>query len=358
MDYIPPIGGAPGDPYVDANLAAGIEGSLVPAAAVELPQREIVNVIAGAGLAPDPGTHTQLLQAIQIMLSQSRQAVVLPSDSFGAGVVDGDIVRWDGSAGAYVPAVADGTLNAHTVGVADVTHGQVYLAGACPLFVGLLPGARYYLSPTTPGAITSTSPSTGAVKIGDALTETAMILDVDDVSTSSSLPVGTIFYVAGNVAPASSLALNGSLISRSAYPQLWAYAQASGLLAASDAAWTAGLFSPGDGATTFRVPDLRGEFIRGWDAGRGVDAGRAVGSSQAGALESHGHGAWVLNNTSQSVATLGGYNVAGSVGIVGSISTPQSYRDYDSPGNRIIGLTGAAETRPRNIAYLACIRYK
>lgn len=32
---------------------------------------------------------------------------------------------------------------------------------------------------------------------------------------------------------------------------------------------------------SLKLPDLRGEFIRGWDDGRGVDVGRTVGSAQA-----------------------------------------------------------------------------
>ena len=44
-----------------------------------------------------------------------------------------------------------------------------------------------------------------------------------------------------------------------------------------------------DGSTTFNVPDLRGEFIRGWDAGRGIDSGRSFGSAQADEFKAHDH---------------------------------------------------------------------
>eukprot|EP00494_Astrolonche_serrata_P023445 UN23703 len=37
------------------------------------------------------------------------------------------------------------------------------------------------------------------------------------------------------------------------------------------------------------VPDLRGEFVRGYDNGRGVDTGRALLSSQSGEIQSHDH---------------------------------------------------------------------
>jgi hypothetical protein len=64
MDYIPPIGGAPGDPYVDGNAATGTQGSIVPAAAIEDPMREIVAVIQAAGLVPSAADLAQLLAAL------------------------------------------------------------------------------------------------------------------------------------------------------------------------------------------------------------------------------------------------------------------------------------------------------
>lgn len=65
MKYVPPIGGAADDPYIDGNPAAGVQGSDVPAAAIEHPMREIVAVIEAAGLTPDALELSQLLQAIQ-----------------------------------------------------------------------------------------------------------------------------------------------------------------------------------------------------------------------------------------------------------------------------------------------------
>ena len=43
------------------------------------------------------------------------------------------------------------------------------------------------------------------------------------------------------------------------------------------------------GTTTFNLPDLRGEFVRGWDDGRGIDSGRAFASVQNSANKSHSH---------------------------------------------------------------------
>jgi len=89
------------------------------------------------------------------------------------------------------------------------------------------------------------------------------------------------------------LKLNGALLQRADYADLWAYAQASGAIVA-EKDWPNnwwGAFSSGDGATTFRIPDLRGTFLRVWDDTRGLDAGRNIGAFQGTANASHAHGA-------------------------------------------------------------------
>lgn len=69
MKYIQPYGSTdPNAAYVDRNTPGAIAGSRVPAAAIEHPQREIMAVIAAAGLAPDSADLTQLLQAIHNLI--------------------------------------------------------------------------------------------------------------------------------------------------------------------------------------------------------------------------------------------------------------------------------------------------
>jgi phage-related tail fiber protein len=170
-------------------------------------------------------------------------------------------------------------------------------------------------------------------------------------NVTAQIAVGLVGFFPANAPPAGWLPLDGSLASRATYAALWSYAQASGNLAASDAAWTSnsafGQFSPGDGATTFRVPDCRGEFIRGWDNGRGVDAGRALGSWQVDLYKNHSHTA--------SSTTTGGSGAAGNIQTGGTTTTPTG-----NVGVQITvaqSTTGGPETRPRNNAFLMCIKY-
>lgn len=69
---------------------------------------------------------------------------------------------------------------------------------------------------------------------------------------------GVLFPHTGNSAPGGFVLADGSLLSRTTYPNLWAFAQASGNIAASDGIWVPGQYSPGDGSTTFRVPQMNG----------------------------------------------------------------------------------------------------
>lgn len=78
MKYVPPIGAAAGAPYVDAAPASGIEGSPVPAAAIEHPMREIEAAIQHAGLEPSSGSLNQLALAIDAIVDARVAALSVP----------------------------------------------------------------------------------------------------------------------------------------------------------------------------------------------------------------------------------------------------------------------------------------
>lgn len=147
---------------------------------------------------------------------------------------------------------------------------------------------------------------------------------VDTAAGSSGLPAGTVLYTAASSTPTGFLIADGGSLVRADYPALFAaigttYGSASG--------------------TTFNLPDLRGTFIRGLDAGRGLDTGRALGSYQADEFASHTH---TIN------ADNGGFNV----GIVNVSGTDRTTTSYTPPTNA----TGGSETRPKNVALVAIIK--
>lgn len=140
------------------------------------------------------------------------------------------------------------------------------------------------------------------------------------------LPAGFVSAFAGGTAPTGWLECDGSSIAVASYPDLHA---------------AIGYTYGGSGAS-FNLPDLRGEFIRGWDHGRGVDSGRAQGSSQADLLKSHNHitveaGSWPYGSTTPNEVSGATYTAA---------SQAQAYTSS----------TGGTETRPRNVALMHCIK--
>jgi len=104
-------------------------------------------------------------------------------------------------------------------------------------------------------------------------------------------PAGMVTSFAGSTTPTGWIKANGALLSRATYAALFAYASAQGLV--TEVQWAAGSFgrfSEGDGATTFRAPDLRAMFIRGLDESRGIDVSRAIGAFQSPTNQAHTHG--------------------------------------------------------------------
>ncbi len=217
---------------------------------------------------------------------------------------------------------------------------------------------------------------------------------------ASAFPVGGIVHVPSAAPPAGFIRLNGALLSRATYAALWGFAQASANLVATDATWEEGKFSPGDGTTNFRIPDGRGSFIRSWDDSRGIDVSRGLGTAQADEMRSHGHGITIngagdhshsfsavtdqqgshqhigllIDGSNSDTSEAGPYISANNSGhIAGLQNSAQSRTAFggthahnvsggtSAGGNHThsASITGAggAETRPRNVALLACIKY-
>jgi len=214
-----------------------------------------------------------------------------------------DIVQYDGS--SYVCKVA------HTSGIWATDLGNTYW--------------EIFAAKGTPGA--GTGDMLGANNLNDvsSVATSRANLGLSDVATLNFS--GMVCWFALSTAPTGFLSCDGSAVSRVTYASLFARIGT--------------VHGAGDGATTFNLPDLRGEFIRGWDDGRGIDAGRVFGSSQSDEFKSHTHD-----------MTFGD---SGSV--TGLIDVDDnSAADDPSPFTHTTESTGGVETRPRNVALLACIK--
>jgi len=179
----------------------------------------------------------------------------------------------------------------------------------------------------------------GAIGLGGAAHQIAigwdtpgLVAKVDNQTMNVGVPTGAIAYFAHAAVPFGWLKANGAAVSRTVYANLFALIGTT--------------YGAGDGRTTFNLPDLRGEFIRSWDDGRAIDRNRALGSWQGDELKSHRHISY-FGETPNSYSPPEGYAGTG-VGSSGGVDNDNAY-PYTS-------YTGGVETRPRNIALLACIK--
>lgn len=144
-----------------------------------------------------------------------------------------------------------------------------------------------------------------------------------NIDADKTVMPGAARFDFGNViVPKGYLFCDGSAISRTTYKNLF--------LAIGTT------YGVGDGSTTFNLPDCRGEFLRGFDAGRGIDPARVFGSLQLDDFEAHNHEVFFADSAA------GG----------GTENTVAALGSSESSGN-----TGGTETRPRNIAVNIYIKY-
>lgn len=140
-------------------------------------------------------------------------------------------------------------------------------------------------------------------------------------------PPGAVTAFAGSVAPQGWLESNGVIVPNGNGTVQGVTADFSALFAVLGSTYGA----------AGQTPDLRGEFIRGWDHSKGTDIGRVLGSAQADAIKAHTHA------------------VAEYAGVGGNLKVNTSTSPVE--GGPVSGSTGGTETRPRNIALMYIIKY-
>jgi microcystin-dependent protein len=168
-------------------------------------------------------------------------------------------------------------------------------------------------------------------------------------------PAGTVIYTARSTAPTGYLKANGAAVSRTTFSALFAAIGED--------------YGAGDGSTTFNVPDLRGEFLRGLDDSRGVDSGRTLGSAQGSQNLAHSHTASAnssVNDPGHNHTFASNNSDSGDGNTLNDRSNQPNTRTMTT-SSETTGISvsttvtvnsggGGTEARPRNIALLACIK--
>ena len=176
----------------------------------------------------------------------------------------------------------------------------------------------------------------------------------------AGVPSGSVFCMAVATVPSGYLECNGAAVSRTTYAALFAIIGTA--------------YGTGNGSSTFNLPDLRGEFVRGFDNGRGVDNNRSINDPQGSQFGQHNHN---VSASSSSSVTDPGHQHSMSVGFFNSLSSggALAFRDAGT-SNRINnastgisvststsisqsnrgGTSNSSETRPRSIAMMYIIK--
>lgn len=179
---------------------------------------------------------------------------------------------------------------------------------------------------------------------------------------SAVAPVGAELLWPAATPPDGWLEEDGSAVLVASYPEL-AAAIYCGDANNATAEWgykATTNVSPGSNRSTtgtyIVLPDARGEFIRGWDHGRGVDSGRGLWSSQADAFQGHsvrlGQGK-SGDGGSLSASTTITYAVPWSATTGVTLDTNWSLISDGTHGTPRV----ASETRGRNAARMIIIKY-
>jgi microcystin-dependent protein len=167
-----------------------------------------------------------------------------------------------------------------------------------------------------------------------------------------AVPTGSVHIMATTTAPSGYLKCNGAAVSRTTYADLFAIVGTT--------------WGEGDGSSTFNVPDLRGEFVRGWADNGSVDSGRSFASSQSDQNQQHNHTA-----TATSTVTDPGHfhdvpysNSDSGDGVIEESGT--GFSGVEPTNSATTGITvstsvsiansGGSEARPRNIAMMYVIK--
>lgn len=233
------------------------------------------------------------------------------------------------------------TVDYNVTGAAQVTLTASYPAGSI---------IHAYQNEALDGIAGASEASRGLIKLATAPAAQAGVNATDAITPATLAavlaalgvqlsPPGQVAAFARSSAPTGWLKANGAAVSRVTYSALFT---AIGTV-----------FGVGDGSTTFNLPDLRGEWLRGLDDGRGINAGRALGSYEAWALPQHNH----LLPTSAGTSVSPVPTIADGIWTLSTDANAEPSAGVSATTIGVApGVATAIENRVRNVALLYCIK--
>ena len=247
----------------------------------------------------------------------------------------------------------DGTnfINLGKIDTAEMGHATT----ASPSFTGTINSAGDIVMSGTgslqlPTGTTAQrpTPATGDIRFNTTLTQFEGYNGSAWGEIANGVPAGSVFTFASTTVPSGYLECNGAAVSRSTYATLFATISTT--------------FGVGDGSSTFNLPDLRGQFVRGWanNATGTGDDGRSFASSQADQNKTHGHTASVTDPGHKHVTKGHGTQDDGGSNVTGSTSGGTSSTSMNDANTGItvsVASDGGAEVRVKNIALMYVIKF-
>ncbi|EEU9187033.1 phage tail protein [Escherichia coli] len=258
------------------------------------------------------------------------------------------------------PTAAQSVNNTQIATTAFVKSAIAAMVGSAPAALDTLNELAAALGNDPNFATTMLNALAGKQPLDNTLTnlsgkDVAGLLAYLGLGEGSALPVGVPVPWPSATPPTGWLKCNGAAFSAEEYPEL------------------------AKAYPTNKLPDLRGEFIRGWDDGRGVDAGRALLSLQDDSFEAHRHESFFYAGISRNETPLKNLPSSDEMLTLSSTTNTLSPDSIDAT-NSLIGnddyncliegnknnkrtatglrtsIVGAAETRPRNISFNYIVR--
>ena len=318
--------------FTKGQPGSGVDATVITAEWLNAIQRELVNLVTGCGLTVTPGDDSQVLKAIQaIQLTAVTWSKLGGKPSTIAGFGISDAFTKTEMSSTIQKAVSD--LVASSPAALDTLKELADALGNDPNFATTMTNAL--------AGKAAKSTTLAGYGITDAYPKSVLYsrAEVDELLKSvSALPVGSMVPFPKGTVPPGFLEVDSSVQSIAALPDLYAYLGTT--------------FNKGDEpAGYFRLPESRGEFLRGWDHGRGVDAGRSISSYQAGGGAVMG----VEGRTSTSAGTIAPFNV--TVPADGSQTPWLNTGDAANAADVDLRFSfNGAAVRPRNLTVMWCIK--